>query len=54
MYESIFKFVINKSIKLPAKLILFILIVLGLFIVDNIIGYTYYRNIEKKLHNLRK
>lgn len=54
MYESIFKFVINKSIKLPAKLILFILIVLGLFIVDNIIGYTYYRNIEKKTAQFEK
>lgn len=54
MYESIFKFVINKSIKLPAKLILFILIVLGLFIVDNIIGYTYYRNIENKTAQFEK
>ena len=48
MFESFFNFVINKSVKLPDKLITFIFIILCLLIVDNIIGYTYYKNIEKK------
>lgn len=42
MFEPFFNFVINKSVKLPDKLITFIFFVLCLLIVDNIIGYTYY------------
>lgn len=54
MFESFFNLVVNRSVKLSAKIIIVTLIVFSLFLVDNIVGYTYYRNIEKKIAQLDK
>lgn len=52
--QSAFTFITDKSNKFISKLFLVFSILTVLIMVDNIFGYTYYSNIEKKLTQIEK
>lgn len=49
MFEAIIEFLVNKQIKFTHKSITIILIIIGVLMVDNIIGFSHYYNSEAKL-----
>ena len=52
--QSAFTFLTDKTNKFISKLFLVFSVLTILIIVDNIFGYTYYSNIEKKLTQIDK